>query len=69
MQWFEKRLFLNAVPTYWADKPAAVPPFLFSLLHFTTETAHETAEIVTAYETAAAPAFPFTRGMYKNGVE
>ena len=60
---------LNAVPTYWADKPAAVPPFLFSLLHFTTETAHETAEIVTAYETAASPSFPFTRGMYKNGVE
>lgn len=60
---------LNAVPTYWADKPNAVPPFLFALLHFTTETEREVAAVVTAYATAAAPTFPFTRGMYRNGVE
>lgn len=60
---------LNAVPTYWADKPNAVPPFLFALLHFTTETEREVAAVVTAYASGAAPAFPFTRGMYRNGVE
>lgn len=60
---------LNAVPTYWADKPNAVPPFLFALLHFTTETEREVAAVVAAHATAAAPAFPFTRGMYRNGVE
>ncbi len=60
---------LNSVPLYWGDRQREVPPSAFHLFHFTTETADEIIDVLTAYTkcTAAPPAI--TRGLYRRGVE
>lgn len=60
---------LNSVPLYWADKQAELPRGVFQILHFTDETAEQTAAVVDAFRKGIAAANPFTRGMYKKGVE
>lgn len=60
---------LNSVPTYLADKQQEIPRDMFVYLHFTVETADEVADILYRFDVGATSDAPFTRGMYKNGVE
>ncbi len=60
---------LNCVPLYWGDELPKVPPMAFYLFHFTTETAHEVADILAAYRHGATPPPAITRGLYRRGVE
>ncbi len=60
---------LNSVPTYWGDRLQDVPPYLFHLYHFTTESANEIIAVLSLYDSAAKPPFDITRGMYRKGVE
>lgn len=60
---------LNSEPLYLADKREDLPPLDFLLLHFTTETAEEAADILREYREGGKPPAHFTRGLYKRGVE
>lgn len=60
---------LNSAPLYWADKREEIPPLDFWLLHFTVETAEETAGILLRYRQGGEAPTPFTRGLCRRGVE
>ncbi len=60
---------LNTVPLYWADRLAELPPVDFLLLHFTTETAVETAVLAEAYRRGGSACDGITRGLYRRGVD
>ncbi len=60
---------LNAAPLYWADRLPELPPLAFWLLHFTTETADEAADVAVAYRQGGEKREGITRGMYRRGVE
>ncbi len=60
---------LNSVPTYWGDRLQDLPPYLFHVYHFTTESAAQVSDILSLYDSGAQPPFEITRGMYRKGVE
>ncbi len=60
---------LNSVPTYWADKPSEIPQHTFEMLQFTIESPDEIQTILKMHDQHKTPDFPFTRGMYRKGVE
>lgn len=60
---------LNAVPLYLADRLQELPHLAFSYLHFTDETPERVAEVLREYREGGVPPKPFTRGLYKRGVE
>ncbi len=60
---------LNSVPTYWADRIKDMPPYLFHLYHFTTESANDVVNVLSLYDNGKEAPFDITRGMYRKGVE
>jgi putative protease len=60
---------LNSVPLYLADRTHELPPLDFILLHFTIETAAQTAQIINEYRHGGFAPPSFTRGLYKRGVD
>lgn len=60
---------LNSAPLWWADKQAELPPLDFKLLHFTTESAEETARVWQTYRRGGPAPRQITRGLYRRGVE
>ena len=60
---------LNSVPHDLADCEEALPPIGFSLFHFTDETANEVRQVLSRYDRNEKSPNPFTRGLYRRGVE
>lgn len=60
---------LNSVPHDWADQQRDFPKLAFFLFHFTDETAEQTASVLDRYDMEEKTAFPFTRGLYRRGVD
>ena len=59
---------LNSVPTYWGDKPGALPRVAVVLYHFTDETAQRVADVIRMHDERLPFDAPATRGMYRDGV-
>ena len=62
------RIF-NSVPLLWSDKLGEIRNQDFLTLLFTVENPVETDEILTAYQQGKGLSIPFTRGLYRRGVE
>ncbi len=60
---------LNSVPLDLADCQSELPAVHFSLFHFTNETAQEVVSVLERYDQKEKSHAPFTRGMYRRGVE
>lgn len=60
---------LNSRPIYLADRLSKIQNIDFLLLYFTHETPEQCAEIVSRYQSGAAPGGPYTRGLYFRGIE
>ena len=59
----------NSVPLLWSDKQSEIRNQDFLTLLFTVENSVETDEILTAYRQGKHLSIPFTRGLYRRGVE
>ena len=59
----------NSVPLVWSDKLRSMKNLDFAVLQFTVENPVETDEILQAYQTGLPFNIPFTRGLYRRGVE
>lgn len=59
----------NSVPTVWSDQLSAVSGQDFGTLQFTVENSVEIDDIFTAYQTNRHLAVPFTRGLYRRGID
>ncbi len=59
----------NSVPLVWSDKLAELQALDFLTLQFTVENSVETDEILAAYQQGRPLKMPFTRGLYRRGVE
>ena len=57
----------NSVPIWLADKQQDLKTVDFAVLFFTEESADRAQEVLTAYQTGAAPAGQYTRGLYYRG--
>ncbi len=60
---------LNSVPHHLADYQSELPKIGFSLFYFTDETAQEVEKVLSRYDRKEKADTPFTRGMYRRGVE
>ena len=59
----------NSLPTYLGDKQQELKNFDYLLLEFTVETKEEAMDITRRFALGDGPDFPFTRGLYRRGVE
>ena len=59
----------NSLPTYLGDKQQELKIFDYLLLEFTIETAEEVFAVTRRFVLGEGPDFPFTRGLYRRGVE
>jgi len=59
----------NSLPTYLGDKQQELTNFDYLLLEFTVESVEEAVSVTRRFALGEGPDFPFTRGLYRRGVE